>query len=335
MKRLGLHSILAIWVLAASIFPSCTDVEETYYSPVPTDTTVLRVMVYPSLVGSIFDYVDVESIIMNVNGVDTTIVYNDDDPVLEMVFKKLPVDITYRLKYKLRTDAIPKSDNKFSVYSLLVCHYLSRISITAPTTAGDSHTVFHERDYIPGDRIAAWVDSCNNSMTTGHFTIDKDGTFTELSPQPNPNNITFNSVQRANVRAEVSLSGSLFDVVEAEMICKCNDDEESVIPCINGMNRWINDLDAFHFPANLSYRIRYKIKPGAKIIENEPYTWQTSYGFWIDYTYSNRFHDTAGTSTNIIHSNIKGSDIPNWVERENAKNQIYEVRLNDKGKWLK
>lgn len=345
MKRIVFYSILAIEMIASSLFISCTNDDEPYSDSSTTTTdeaSLLKVSFIPILNGSIFDYVDMDSLIVTINGVDTTIVYNVNNydnesyPVTDLSLKKLPADISYRIKYTLREDAKPKSDNKYSVYNKMWCRYIIKASTTAPYCVGDSYSVFHENDYILGDKITAWVDSCNNSATQGHFKVDENGKFTELSPKPNPNNIKFKNIQRANVRAEVFFSGSLFDFVETEMVCKSGDDEEFVIPCKSSITRWINDLDAFHFPARFAYKIRYKIKPDADIVEDQVYTWQVYHAWGIDYTYINRFHATGGfSSSSMYYSPTKGSDIPKWVDKQNASEQYYKVSLNEEGEWSK
>ncbi|MBQ0069041.1 MAG: hypothetical protein KBT09_04725 [Bacteroidales bacterium] len=333
MKKLSFYSIMAIWMVA-SMLSSCTDVYEPYEPDpiVPEMTPEIGLNFTPRFWGTLPDIVDIESVIVTVNGTQKVFAYEgkDIDTTYTLNVDQFPADITYRVAYKINPDAKVIDDKLYSCVSKVYCSFMKDSTSQASYT---SHQF--ERNYIKGDEISGWVNSINNIKSPGHFVIDENGKICEdPNPTPMPDLIYINDIQNVKVRALTQLGGSVFGVIEADMVCQYYENgkkQTMVLPCVNESTEWIKEFDAFQFPNIMAYKLQYRVKPNAIIVDDTEFSLDVTCTYLVTTTTLTRQKKTGMNQVKYEDRTMKGSFVKKWIEMENAKNEYFLLDFNERG----
>lgn len=335
MKKLSLYSIMAIWMVA-SMLSSCTDVYESY-EPDEPDPIVpglfpeIGLSFTPRFWGTLPDIVDIESVIVTVNGKEKVFAYEgkDIDTTYTMNVDQFPADITYKVAYKINPDAEIINDKLYSCVSKVYCSFMKDSTSQASYT---SHQF--ERNYIKGEEITGWVNNINNIKSPGHFVIDEKGKISE-DPKPDPMpGVYINDIQNVNATATTRLSGSVFDVVEADMVCQYYENgkkQTMVLPCVNESTEWKREIDAFQFPNIMACKLQYRVKPNAIIADDTEFSLAVACSYTFTTTYLNRQKQNSLCQFYEENRTMKGSFVKKWIEMENAKNEYFLLDFNERG----
>ena len=321
--------IFALVLSAAMTLTSCYE----FSNPEIFDKVKsVKLEITPTFYGSLPDVVDIESIIVDINGVEKTLVYQGRDTTYSILIDVVPADVTYRMVYRANTKTKVNTEKKYSCLSYISCKYKT---VGKQVNISNSTCLYFFRDYINGDQVADWIANSNKGNEKGHFTINEAGEITIINGYPETQSLSkakFNDILSVDVDASAVVGGSLFNVVDVEMVCKQANGAEKVIPCVNNKAHWITRYDECDYPVEIAFGLRYKIKPDAIIMDDENYDYSTSCVYKTVATHFKRDKETksyVGGFSN--YSPIKGSSIKSWVETENAKERCYYLSIDSDG----
>lgn len=292
----------------------------------------VKLEITPTFYGSLPDVVDVESIIVDINGVKKTLVYQGKDTTYNIVID-VPADITYHMVYRANTKTKVNTEKKYSCLSYISCDYKT---VGKPVNISGSTCLYFFRDYVNGDQVADWIANGNKGNEKGHFTINEDGEITIINGYPETQSLSkaeFNDILSVDVDASALVAGSLFSVVDVEMVCKQANGTEKVIPCVNNKANWITRYDECDYPVKIAFGLRYKIKPDAIIMDDENYDYSTSCVYKTVTTHFKRDKETKSYTRGLSnYSPLKGSAIKKWIEAENAEEPRNYLSIDSDGK---